>query len=250
MIDVNRIALCDDRVEERDQLRAVLERFFLARREEVHIVGYDSGEALLADLEEGYEQFDLYILDVFMAGISGVETAHRLRDMHIRAALIFLTSSPDYAVESYDVEASGYLLKPLDEEKLDKLLTRLLQPAERRRVCLRCGRELQYVYLDDIAWLESSGNMVRLHLRGNSVLETREKLSDLEGRLDDKRFLRCHQSYLVNMDYVANVQNDFRMTDGASIPIRVRSRGQIADQYHAYFVAHSVERLPGGDDHV
>jgi DNA-binding LytR/AlgR family response regulator len=242
--------VCDDRAEEREELRAVLERFFIARREEVHIVEYSSGEALLADLEEEYEQFDLFILDIFMDGISGVETAHRLRDMHIRAALIFLTISPDYAVESYDVDASGYLLKPLDEEKLEKLLDRMLTPVQRRRICLRCGRELQYVHLDEIAWLESSGNMVCLHMQDGSVITTREKLSDLEGRLDDKRFLRCHQSYLVNMDYVENVQNDFLMRDGASIPIRTRSRGQIADQYHAYFVAHSVAQLTDGDGHV
>jgi DNA-binding LytR/AlgR family response regulator len=250
MNSVNSIAICDDRQLERELLRAVLENFFVARREEIRIVGYASGEGLLADLEEGYEQFDLYFLDIYMDGMTGLETAHRLREMQIRSAIIFLTSSPDFAVESYDVEASGYLLKPLNEVKLTALLNRLLQPKERRRVCVRCGRETQYVFLDEISWLESKGNMVFLHKTDGSTLETREKLSDLEQQLDDKRFLRCHQSYLVNMDCVNNVQDGFLMNDGATVPIRVRSHNQIAEQYHTYFVSRAVQQLPGGDGYV
>lgn len=65
-----------------------------------------------------------------------------------------------------------------------------------------------------------------------------EKLGDIEKRIDDKRFLRCHQSYLANMDYVEDVKDDFILKDGSMVPIRIRGRKEIKDDYHQYFVEH------------
>jgi DNA-binding LytR/AlgR family response regulator len=240
------IAVCDDQDSARATVHAALERRMLARGVEARVVEYASAQAMLADVEEGYESFDLYFLDILMSGLSGMDAARRLRKLKVRAPVVFLTSSQDFAVESYEVEAAGYLVKPLDPDRLDQLLDRLLAEHMRKRIPLRCGRETRNVCLDEIAWMESCGNMVRLYLTDGSVLETRDKLTSLETMMADKRFLRCHQSYLVNMEQVDSIREDFQMRDGAVIPIRVRTRKQILERYHDWFVSNAIEEMPGG----
>ena len=69
-----------------------------------------------------------------------------------------------------------------------------------------------------------------------------DKLVEIEKRINEKRFLHCHQSYLVNMDYVGDVQDDFVMKDGTIVPIRVRGRKDMLDVYYNYFVNHFMDQ--------
>lgn len=222
---------------DRDVLHAALDSLLASYSEETLITEYASGEALLADIKNNTLQPTLLFLDIFMDGISGLETAHQLRTFGCQMPIVFLTSSPDFAVESYDVEAAGYLLKPLRLDKLQKLVERLLGPAERKQVLLHCGRTTECVYLDAITYVESSAYMLKVHLADKHTLEMREKLDTLESKLSDRRFLRCHQSYLVNMDYIVDDKNDFLLTDGTRVPIRVRSRKQNVDSYRRYYLS-------------
>ena len=68
------------------------------------------------------------------------------------------------------------------------------------------------------------------------------KLGELEKRIDDQRFLRCHQSYLVNMEHIADVQENFILRNKASVPIRVRGRKEVVDAYNDYFTRQSAKR--------
>ena len=71
-------------------------------------------------------------------------------------------------------------------------------------------------------------------LDGSEII-AQEKLGDLENRISERRFLRCHQSYLVNMDYISDAEEGFVLKDGTDIPIRVRGRKEILESYHKYF---------------
>jgi DNA-binding LytR/AlgR family response regulator len=201
-------------------------------------------------LEEDVSQFDLIFLDIYMNGLDGIATAHRIRKMDSTTPIVFLTISSEHAIEGYDVHASGYLLKPLNEHKLNVLLSRLLTPADRPRIAIRCIGGMRYFFIDEIVWIESDKHSLMLHLSDGTTARTNAKLSTIEESLGDSRFLRCHQSYLVNMDHVADVQEFFIMKDGSRVPIRVRSRKAITDAYHSYFVAHTVSLLPGEDVYV
>jgi DNA-binding LytR/AlgR family response regulator len=150
---------------------------------------------------------------------------------------VFLTTSPDFAIEGYEVDAAGYLLKPVREDMLKNLFDRILLPAHRPQVGLKCGREYRYIYLDDVLWVESKNHTVYIHLRDGTVMDMRSKLDEIQALMDADCMLRCHQSYLVNMSYITNVdENGFKMEDGSHVPIRVRSRRQITDTYHRWFL--------------
>ena len=128
-------------------------------------------------------------------------------------------------------------LKPLREEKLERLLRRLLERETQLPVALPVGRGAVYLSRREILYAESMAYKLKIHRAGAEPLEVRWKLDELEALLRDPRFLRCHQSYLVNLDHVARAERDFLLQDGTWIPIRVRSRRQILDAYHRYFLS-------------
>ena len=232
------IVVCDDVEIERLLLKEILCQYFEEINEEVSIVEYDSGETLIADVEEGYVAMDLLFLDIYMKKLNGMETARKLRQIQCKVPIIFLTASPDYAIESYEVQASGYLLKSFSEEKLMKLLNRILKTDMKRRVAIKNRRQYRYPCTDDIMYIDSDKHNVTLHLSDGSEIITVDKLGEIEKRINEKRFLRYHQSYLVNMDYIKDVEDDFIMEDGTLVPIRVRGRKEILDTYYDYFVNH------------
>lgn len=238
-----RIAICDDMENDRAALCSALSQYsHFSDGTGAELLEYGSGEALLMDVEDGQRAFDLLFLDIYMGGMTGMDTAKELRRLGVSAPLVFLTTSPDFALESYEVNAAGYLLKPIQEEKLSALLSRLLAPVDRPRVCVQSGRRHRYLFLDDILFAESDNHSLAIHLADGEVLPCSEKLNDLAARLDG-RFLRCHQSYLVNMAHVADVVEDFILNDGHRIPIRTKERREITDAYYRFFVSHTLTAL-------
>ena len=235
------IVICDDVEIERLLLKEILCQYFEEINEEVSIIEYGSGETLVADVEEGYLDMELLLLDIYMKKLNGMETARKLRQLQCKVPIIFLTASPDYAIESYEVQDSGYLLKPFSEEKLMKLLNMILKTDMKRRVAIKNRRQYRYPYTDDIVYIDSDKHNVTLHLSDGSEIVTVDKLVEIEKRINEKRFLHCHQSYLVNMDYVADVQDNFIMKDGSIVPIRVRGRKEMLDAYYNYFIDHFTD---------
>ena len=233
---VKKIAICDDVEVERFVLRRQLMAYFQTTGGEAEIREFESGESLLAEIEEGYILPDLIFLDIYMGDLNGMDTARRLRALRVKAPIVFLTASPDFALESYEVEASGYLLKPADEQQTRALLQRLLRTDLRRRIAVKCRRQHRYPFVDDILYLESDRHTVTIHMLDGSRIVTVDKLGELEKQIDDPRFLRCHQSYLVNMEHITDVQEDFILRDGSCVPIRVRGRKEVVDIYNDFFM--------------
>lgn len=232
---MKKIVICEDSEIDREILKHVLNQYFEDINRKAEIVEYTTGDALLADVEEGYLDAEVLFLDIYMKGLNGMETAHKLREIKSKVPIIFLTASPDFAIESYEVRAAGYLLKPFDEGKLRKLLSRILKTECKRRIAVKVGRQHRYPYTDEIMYIESSGHSATLHMKDGSDIVTIEKLNDIEKRLDEGHFIRCNQSYLVNMDYIQDTDSDFILTDGTRIPIRVRGRKDVLDNYNVYF---------------
>lgn len=100
---------------------------------------------------------------------------------------------------------------------------------------MKCRRQYRYPFVDEILYLESDRHTVTLHMLDGSVLETAEKLGNLEKKIEDPRFLRCHQSFLVNMDHITDVEEEFLLRNGERVPIRVRGRKDVLDAYNRYF---------------
>ncbi len=238
-----RIGICEDRVEERNMVVEKAESFCGKENLRFSIQTYSSGEAILAEIEDGTAVFDLILMDIHLGETNGFETAVRIRDFDPHVSIAFLTASRDYAVESYDVDAVAYLLKPLQEEKLFALFSKLTRTEKPRSLSVKQRGRMKNLDYRDILYLESSGHRVVIHLTNQEEEVIYAKLDALENSLEDDRFVRCHKSFLVNMDYVQNADKDFTMEGGATVPIRTHGRKEILTKYEAYFVRKQSEGI-------
>ena len=211
---MRKIAICDDSKLDRQLLKVVIQTYFENNEEEFKIFEYELGDNLLDDIE-----VELLFLDIIM---NGMKIARKLRDIQFKAPIIFLTAHADSAVESYEVYVAGYLLKPYDTNKLTLLLDEVLQRSVQKRIAVKVKKQHRYLEINDIMYVESDKHVLNIHLKDSRVIQTTEKLSELEKTINSKRFIRCHQSYLVNMDYIKDAKTDFILSNDIRIPIRAR----------------------------
>lgn len=225
-----RIAVCDDCMED-----ALLLKKYLAGHE---VSVYSDAESLLSDVEVQNKQFDLYLLDIFMEeSMNGIELAERLQRGEEEALLCFVSTSDDFYREAYDLYAIQYLIKPVREESIKKLLKKAQANLERRSD----NKEKALVYL----WWGKSGvipyGKIRyIGIRGHTLVicctdgriqESTGKLNDLEQQICGDTFLRCHQSFIVNIYHVEDMNGYDLMVAGEWIPVSRRYYAEVRKRY-------------------
>ncbi len=114
------IAICEDNNEDMTHLHNLLCQTKIL----CDFTEYTSAEPLLLDMENGQKQFDIFLLDIYLPGQNGVDTARRIRGLDKNALLVFLTSSEDFYREAFDLYAFHYLIKPIHLDSLTEVLTR------------------------------------------------------------------------------------------------------------------------------
>ena len=255
------IAVCDDNLSDREIIRQQLSIYFSDKFIEYNIDSYENGVNLIYSIEDG-EYYDIIFLDMYMDKLNGIQVAEKLRNMNYKGKIIFLTVTSKYAVESYDVEASGYLVKPHDIDKISMVLDRVLSNYENVHTYqIKKRNSVIQVLYSEIEYIESSNSKCILHRTDGNEYTIYKKLNDIEEEINHRAFLRCHQSYLVNMNKIESVENDFTMKSGDVVPIRTRNLNEIKKEYYNYIeyrgnIAGTTKRLKvfydkvGGDFEV
>lgn len=225
-----RVAVCEDDAAERQALTELLLEY-AARwpAAELQIQEFCSGKALL--WSKNAAAFDLYLLDVLMPGPDGIATGLELRRQGAEGEILYLTSSRDYAVESYQVGAFYYLMKPAGTEQLFPVLDRVTERLARRQageLLLHTGEGTRRVPYGSILWVERAGRrMVCRCAGGETVTSTSLRASfakTLEPLLQEGRFAACGASYVVNLHHVKEVGGGLiRMDNGATVPLPRRA---------------------------
>ena len=230
-----RLGICEDCLEERSIIIEKAASFFEKENLRYSIQAYGSGDSILAEIEDGTAVFDLILMDINLGDSNGFETAVKIREMNRQVPIAFLTASREYAVESYDVGAVAYLLKPVKEEKLFALFARMSRTELPRSLSVKQRGLVKNLDYRDILYMESSGHRVVIHLSEGRDETVYYKLDELEAALCDERFIRCHKSFLVNMDYVKHAEKDFLIGKDCIVPIRTHGRKDIIKRYTEYF---------------
>ena len=211
--------IIDDERLARTELRSVLKEYT-----EIEIID----EAQNGD--EGIEKInklrpDLIFLDINMPGMSGFEMLKKLDDIpHV----IFVTAYDEYAIKAFEVNALDYILKPVDQDRLNEAIEKLKRIDERDfesiskntlergeakltsedKVFIKDGEKCYFVQLSDVRMLESDGNYVKVHFGTNRPLILRS-LNSFEDKLDPAYFFRANRKFIINLDWVENVENWF-----------------------------------------
>jgi two-component system, LytTR family, response regulator len=210
---------------------------------------------------------DLIFLDIQMPEMDGFDVLERAGPEHIQA-IIFVTAFDQYALKAFDVHALDYLLKPFDDERfahalrraksqiearqINKLTQRLLALLEEReserkvsleqknyltRLMIKASGRVMLLKVDDIDFIEADGNYAKLHV-GRKAHLLREKMHDLEVRLDPAKFVRIHRSIIVNLDRIKEMHPHFNgdyivvLHDGRQLRLSRTRRENLVHRLH------------------
>lgn len=233
-----KIAFCDDDMEVLHQMNELLDRYRVERNEDITYAAFQSPFELLTEIEKGIRP-DILFLDVVMPGQNGMDVAKEIRQYDTNMKIIFLTSSPEFAVESYSVGAYFYQLKPIWEESFFRLMDAVLVECEKKKknsLILRSKDGITRIDLQQLEYCEVLGRKLLFHLEDGAVLESAGSLDDLAGQLMQySNFFRPHRSFLVNMEYIQNISSrSIKMVNDAEIPIPHGKCSEIKNTYMEY----------------
>jgi DNA-binding LytR/AlgR family response regulator len=215
------IAVCDDNTDELSRISSLLEDYRKERDSSITYEAYHSATELLETLRS--KRFDLLLLDILMPGVTGMEAAREIRCTDHEIPIIFLTSSREYAVESYRVNAEDYILKPARRDEifpvLDKQLLKLTQ--EEAYLTLKTGSGIIKLPFSKIVYVEVINRTIKFLLADGEVQEAYGYLTDYEeALLSNPNFYKPHRSYVVNLRQVTRLDNKgFATTVGKTVPV-------------------------------
>ena len=226
------VAICDDSEIARELLVEFFSYYCANKAISYEIEQYETAVPLICDVEEG-ARFDIVFLDIYMGELLGIDAAHKLRELGYQGKIVFLTASPDFALAGYDVEAAGYLLKPLAFQTFSRMMDRMVKYFKGSTYPIRQRSKVIRIPYDEIYYIESRNSKCILHGKKEDYIIYKQ-LDKITEELNDRRFLRCHQSFLVNMDYVRFADKEFRMVNGATVLIRQKDLKAIKQSFLDY----------------
>ena len=224
MKEALRIAICEDTKKDEDLLLQLLEKNCIPTVCTV----FHSGEELV----EAYcpQDYDLILTDIYMNGITGIDAVTKIREIDEDVPVAFVTTSTDFALESYRLSALKYIEKPYTEKDIDIIL-RLAQ-LEKDNVpslTIHKNRQEEKIPFSQILYLEQHTHLLTIYLKNGSSVEIYEKLSTFIPELTEQGFVSPHKSFSVNLSFVDYIDTEFKcfvMQNGKNIPIRRESMGK------------------------
>ncbi len=222
-----RIAVCDD-----CRGDALALKKYLAEHE---VSIYSGADSLLTDIEKKKLQYDLYLLDIFMGeSMNGIELAEKLRKIQEEAVICFISTSEDFYREAYDLYAIQYLIKPVQEEDVKKLLLKV-----QKNLARNSEKKLTYTWrgkcgtipYGKIRHISSRGHTLSICCTDGKIQESTGKLNDLDCQVCGDIFMRCHQSFIVNMYHVEGISGMDLLIAGERIPVSRRYYDEIRKRY-------------------
>ena len=223
-----KITICDDEPEHLALIGGYAAEYRYDNNLEIEIMKFSSPTELLS-YENQDGGGDIYLLDIVMSEISGIELGMKIREYGKRAAIIFLTSARDYSLEAFSVHAFSYLLKPIDKERLfeelDKCLRYYLPPQkERITLTVKTAEGLTAVPAKNVNAVEYLNHRLVYHLTDGNKIEGvyRKSSFDLQLRecIPEELFIKCANCFIVNTDNIFTATpRGFKMKNGEEIPI-------------------------------
>jgi DNA-binding LytR/AlgR family response regulator len=201
---------------------------------EGNITSFTNGADALSHIQAGAKT-DLCFLDIIMPEMDGIVLARRLREAKYNGEIVFLTTTNEYAAESYQVNAHSYLIKPPTAQGIADILRKIedaQKNADTAGIPVVTRNITRFLFFHEISYVEVMGKKVYFHLLDSSSIEINAAFYELLPQfLADRRFAQCHRSYVVNMNAVSYIHGKevfFRC--GKKAPIS-KSYAEFANQY-------------------
>ena len=239
------VAICDDEEKQRELVKAMLISLSLKTNIDFQVTLFPSGEELISHYKTVGDTFHILIMDVEMNGMNGIQAAKEIRMLKfLDVQIMFLTSYPEYMVESFDVVTFQYLIKPIQthifEEKMIKLC-QYLRSMDKKFVLIKSAYEELLLKYDDILWIEVIKSLTiknKLNfVTTESTHESKGIISNYADALKDHGFLQIHRSIIINLMHVQKFSgSQVVMLNGAELPIGRSKVKEVKDAYTKYMI--------------
>lgn len=223
-----RIAICEDELLFAKELTAQLQTFFQNKNTEPDFCYFSNEKAALELCQEAH-LYDLVFMDVNLGGRQdGVEISRKLRMQAPELPIIFLTSLENRAIDGYDVDAFGFIIKKNYKEKLPVVLEKLWkQLYAAKTLTITEKSEVHVLPVKDILWIESEGRSSLVHTANAEYTDTRS-IQTIASVLSDTGFIECFKSIFVNVEKIKSVNTDtITLINDFKLPVSRRSRKNV-----------------------
>lgn len=229
-----KILLCEDNPADLEKAREQIEAAAEAYQEESVLEACQTAQACRAYLKS--KMPDLVFMDIFMAETSGVVLAREIRSLSTDAQIVFLTSSNEFAAESYEVGAMDYILKPPTQSQVKKVFENYMKTrkSQRRYILVKRGRDEVKIEEAGIFYVRTIGNETSIHTK-TGVISAYYPLREIEKQLDPSRFLRIRKGLITSMDYIETMEGDYCvLKNGEEYAISRKNKAENRKKFYDY----------------
>lgn len=237
-----KIALCDDDDRQLVQIQALLREYSAQHPgADLTVRAFSSGAALLEHVRtRGI--FDVYLLDIIMPGENGIELGLGIRALDRGGQIIYITTSPEFALDSYQVNAADYVLKPFNIDTLSQTLEKAMNrfgQEHQSYITVKTREGLRRLPVCSIMFSELVGRCVQYHLSDGALVESTSVRGSFQSAIkplmEYRRFVLCATSFLVNLSFVEMIETTgLRLTDGRIIPLSRSLRADVTGRWMDY----------------
>lgn len=221
------IVICEDELEQRNIIKKYINDILKGISAKFELLEFESAEEFLLNKIE-FKNVDIFILDIKMNGMSGMDLARLIREKDDISEIIFVTSLVDYIQEGYTVRAYRYLLKPINYEELKNHLLSCINDINKKKdnfMMIENKGIVHKVPINEIMYIEVAKKELTIYAKENSY-KTKSSMDKVEKELEKFNFYRCHKSYLVNMKYIETIDKNEIIINCNKIPV---SKHRISD---------------------
>ena len=230
-----KIAVCDDNKADQDYVINLLHEYANESGVMLEIQAFGSAEQFLFQYAEE-KDYQIIVLDIELEKMNGVELAKKLREDNREIQIFFVTGFPEYISEGYEVDALHYLMKPVNKEKVFRVMEKavLNLKVEEKVLFVHENGEMLKILTRNIFYVEVFSHSCTIHTT-EGIVETKMTISDLEKKLLEG-FIRVHRSYLVNLEQIKKItKTEIHMEDGSIVPLSRRKYKDVNIAFIRYF---------------
>lgn len=238
-----KIAVCDDIKEEREVIVNAIHKFADQKDHYVQVDQFESAESFLTSKVEHYS---LVFLDIFMGEMNGMEVAEKLFAMNERIKIVFCSSSTEFAVQSYEVNALSYLVKPVAEERIFMILEKFFRVhTQLQTIEVMIDRMEESIYVNDIIWVEAARSKCIIHTKDRDYT-TRTNFGQVYEMLPQSMFIKPIRYAIVALKAINKIPTtEITLVDGTIIPVSRELKEEVKRAYSDYQWKMMIQKMGG-----
>ena len=229
------IAVIEDELEAFNNLNGLIERYAKEKGQEFEVHHFPTGQKFLNDLNTFYA---VVFMDIELPDMDGLSIAKQMRKNNKASSLVFVTNLAKYAQFGYEVDAVSYLLKPVEYNSFSIVFTKALNVysmREERDLILKIPGGLKVTSIDKLMYVEILSHIVIYHAVDGDIERT-GSLSQVEKMLKPYGFLRCHNAYLVNPDFVTGIDKNDIIVGSNRVPLARSKKKEFLAELSLYYL--------------